>query len=102
MIGGFQYLSIVIGYVNVKSMENGQMPQTPKKRTPVKKQSSIWQAPTPTKDPSTPTDASNHGWQIKRLQERLDLLERDLSCLVEHLSQLEDSTDCTQEEDEMN
>lgn len=73
--------------------------KSPKKRAPIKKQASIC-----LESPSEPlsSEVARLKQLVKQLQERQAFFERDLSSLLELLSEQEGSSESTQEEEEMN
>lgn len=76
-------------------------PKTPRKRTPVKKEPTIWFEPA-SKLSATPLDLESISQAVKQLRERQHYLEEEWHNLLERLQEQEDSMDSTQEEDETN
>ena len=84
-----------------KMQQSPETPKPPRKRTPVKKQPSVWFEPA-SKLSHIPDDLGNLHSAVEALQKRLASLEQEWQDLLEHLSQQEDSMDSTQEEEEQN
>lgn len=82
-------------------MENAAFPKTPKKRTPVKRQASICEAPSlqNTEDPLEKLLRLERQWG-----EQMQSLVQEVQCLREAMDHLlaEDSTDPTLSEDDQN
>lgn len=105
VIGGCGYLERMIGALLCLSMqETGSdvTPKTPRKRTPVKRQPSVWFEPA-SKLSLTPeaVDPIKLQEAVNSLTRRLNSLEAEWQELLEHLSEQEVFTDCTQDEEEM-
>lgn len=85
--------------------EDVSTPKTPRKRTPVKKQASVWFEP-PSKQLHTDLDMEALLVKLQEvvnsLTKRLNSLETEWAEILEHLSGQEDFTDCITEEEEMN
>ena len=101
LIGYVQYLYFLIGQCKAYKLLMEQTPQTPKKRTPVKKQASIWQDPR-SKPLPTQVDLESLQQAVEQLQKRQTSLEEEWSDFLEHLSEQEGSMDSTQEEEGLN
>jgi len=79
-------------------------PKTPKKRAPVKRESSVhpeW-SKLPSRLSHIPPDLEKLQQHVDLLQKRVNSLEQEWVQLLEHLSQQEGSTECITDEDEMN
>ena len=93
----------MIGQLSTLNMQTpDSSPITPKKRAPVKRtKEQLWSV-LPSKLSHIPPDLENMQQAVKQLQERVHSLETEWECLLEHLSEQEDITDCTTDEEEMN
>lgn len=108
----------VIGYVadkrrligrkvtlNMQSSPNQpETPKAPRKRTPVKKQASVWfeqQSKPSAMEPDTATLIKLQE-AVNSLTKRLNSLETEWHQLLEHLSEQEDITEVITDEEEMN
>jgi len=79
-------------------------PKTPKKRAPVKREASVHPAWSnlPSRLSHIPPDLEKLQQHVDLLQKRVNSLEQEWLQVLGHLSEQEDFTECSQEEEEMN